>query len=70
MRFTLLAATLFTASIACAKSAPKVEPHQVAERQVNERLDRQLHATLKKLIATQTQTASTELPTAGLLTQR
>lgn len=73
MRVALLIATVFTAMLAIAsyKSAPKPTARQLVERQVNQRIDRQLHATLQKLaFEAKTQTAALDLPAVDLLTAR
>jgi hypothetical protein len=71
MRTALLAAFatfLFAASLACTKPT-RPASRELVERQVNERLDRQLHATLQKLLSNQTARLD-GASGAGLLTAR
>ena len=69
MRTALLATLLLVGmgSIACTK-APA--PRELVERQVNQRLDRQLHSTLQKLLGSKTAQVDASMASAGFLTRR
>jgi hypothetical protein len=64
-----LAALLFAAPLACTQASHSAS-RTLVERQVNQRLDRQLHSTLNKLLATQTAQVDASMVGAGLITRR